>query len=149
SKPVTGVSTSNFNLVPTGGINGQFIVSIVPSASSTSDTWTVIVATGNGSGTLGLKPANSTRVSDATGNSVTPPTFTGQVYTIDKTPAALNAINALDQTTTGAQTVHYSVTFSKPVTGLSTSNFDFVITGGLTSPSVTSVKADVTMGLSA
>jgi autotransporter passenger strand-loop-strand repeat protein len=57
---------------------------------------------------------------------------------IDTTPPTLVSITRSDPALTNAGTVHYTVTFSEPVTGVSTSDFSLTITG-LTGASIASV----------
>jgi CSLREA domain-containing protein/uncharacterized repeat protein (TIGR01451 family) len=80
SESLTGVSASNFTLVPGGGISGASLANVMGSGT----TWTVTVNTGAGSGTLGLNMTNSSGVTDAGGAALSNLPFTGQVYTLDK-----------------------------------------------------------------
>lgn len=75
SGSVTGVTAANFALA-ISGLTGASIDSI----SGSGSTYTVIVNTGTGSGTVGLNMVNDTDLSNEIGNL----TFTGQVYLIDK-----------------------------------------------------------------
>ncbi len=77
---VTGVGTGNFATVNGGSVTGSSVTGVTGSGT----TYVVTANTGSGSGTLGLNFANDTGVSPATSNEP----FTGQVYTIDKTPPA-------------------------------------------------------------
>jgi len=78
---VTGVSASNFATVNGGSVAGSSVTSVTGSGT----TYVVTANTGSGSGTLGLNFANDTGVTPMTSNEV----FTGQIYTIDKTPPAV------------------------------------------------------------
>ncbi|MGE0055708.1 MAG: FG-GAP-like repeat-containing protein [Hyphomicrobium sp.] len=69
----------------------------------------------------------------------TPPTITGPSYTIDKTPPSLVSIVATDAATNNLGAVHYTVTFSEPVTGVDVEQFSLVATGALIGASITSV----------
>jgi CSLREA domain-containing protein len=80
SESMTGLSASNFTLVPGGGVSGAGITNL----SGSGTTWTVTVSTGSGSGTLGLNLTNSTGVTDAGGAALSNLPFSGQVYMVDK-----------------------------------------------------------------
>jgi hypothetical protein len=82
SEPVNGVTASNFGLV-NGGLIAPSITSAV--GPGPTDTWVVTANTGSGNGTLGLNLANNTGITDVASNALTTASFTGQVYTIDKT----------------------------------------------------------------
>ena len=73
---LTGLTSSNFSLVNTGLTSPS-----ITNVSGSGTTWTVTANTGTGSGSLGLNLVNSTGLSSTLSNT----TFTGQVYTIDKT----------------------------------------------------------------
>ena len=75
SASVTGVSTGNFGLAPTGGVSGAAITSVTGSGT----TWTVNATTGTGAGTLGLNTVNVGGISPAV---TTAMPFVGQVYTV-------------------------------------------------------------------
>ena len=79
---VTGVSPTNFAVTPlTGSITGASVSNV----SGSGTTYTVVVNTGSGSGTLRLDVANSTGISPAASNV---PYTSGQPYTITKSFAA-------------------------------------------------------------
>src|SRR5262249_46551417 len=122
SKGVLGLTKTNFNLVPTG-VSGADITDVSGIGNGFVTTWTVTVNTGTGSGTLGLDLVNSTGVTDNAGNAVSPSTFTGEVYTIDKSAPAVSSFMALDPTPSGAPTVRYSLVLTRAVIGLSSANF--------------------------
>lgn len=77
STSVTGVSTGNFGLAPTGGVTGAAITSVAGSGT----TWTVNATTGTGAGagTLGLNMVNVAGISAAV---TTAMPYVGQVYTV-------------------------------------------------------------------
>jgi hypothetical protein len=81
---VSGLGATNFALVDAGNsITGESIASVVNQGGGT--VWRINANTGTGSGTLGLNLANDTGLTPTTSNEL----FTGQVYTIDKTPPAV------------------------------------------------------------
>ena len=141
SKAVTGVDTTDFALVPTGGITGATIASVTGSGT----TYTVTVNTGTGSGTLGLNLVDDDSIKDALTNPLGGTgdgngNFTGTpVYTIDKIAPTVSSIVPANATPTGATNVQYTVTFSESVTGVDTTDFVLVPTGGITGASITSV----------
>jgi hypothetical protein len=81
SAAVTGLSTSNFSLTPTGTITGASVSSV----SGSGTTYTVVVNTGTGDGSLRLNVANGTGVSPTLSNV---PYTAGEVYTLTKSFAA-------------------------------------------------------------
>ena len=83
-----GLTSSNFTLVNSGlggtpAITGVTAVGGVPATQ-----WTVTASTGTGDGTLGLNLVNDTGL----GHDVPILPFTGQVYTIDRTPPSAPVI---------------------------------------------------------
>jgi hypothetical protein len=109
SAAVTGVSASNFSLAASG-LSGDGSISVSGSGSS----YTVTANTGTGTGTLGLNLSSVTGITDLAGNTLAG-TFTGQVYTIDKTPATVT--NVTSTLANGSYTVGtlvpVTITFSK------------------------------------
>lgn len=92
SESVTGVDASDFSLAATG-VTGASITGVTGSGS----TYTVTANTGTGSGSLGLNLVDNDSIVDGAGNKLggtnTATTgdgsFTGQVYTIDKSAPAI------------------------------------------------------------
>ncbi len=127
TEAVAGLAAANFAPVQAGGVSGATVQQVDGSGMA----WTVTVATGLGSGTLGLTLANDTGLTP----SVKVPVTSSQVYTIDRhTPAAPPEISqiALAQTSpTVAASVSWTVSFSEPVTGVAAENFTLVPGGGL------------------
>ena len=83
SAPVSGVTTSNFSLTTTG-LSGAGIASVSPTTGA-SATYTVVVNTGTGNGTLQLNVANATGSTPSVTNT---PYTSGTTYTITKSFAA-------------------------------------------------------------
>jgi uncharacterized repeat protein (TIGR01451 family) len=87
SEAVSGVDSSDFSLTTTG-VSGARITGV----SSTGTTYTVTVDTGTGDGTVGLNLVDDDSIVDRGGNllggtgtiGAADGSFTGQVYTIDK-----------------------------------------------------------------
>ena len=135
NEQVTGVSGANFALVASAGLTGSGNIQVSPASTSSSMTWTVTANTGTGTGTLGLNLTNPGSIQDASGEKLTTPQFTGQVYAVRETPpvapTATVTIPQNAQNPTSASAVTFDVTFSQPVTGLSAANFTPITTGGV------------------
>ena len=85
SGSVTGVSAANFALATTGSVSGASISSV----SGSGTTYTVVVSTGIGSGTLGLNLVNNSGISPGISTALP---FVGQAYTIDKTGPVVTSV---------------------------------------------------------
>jgi MSHA biogenesis protein MshQ len=133
---VTGVSSSNFTLVNSGLGGAPAITGVTGSGT----TWTVTASTGTGNGTLGLDMANVTGISPA----VTPTTFTGQVYTIDRIAPVVSSIALAGSTPTALSSVSWNVTFSKSVTGVDAADFTLVQADGVSGAAITAVTGSGT-----
>jgi hypothetical protein len=87
SKPVLGVDTSvpnnsDFTLSTSGVVNAA-----ITEVSGSDTTWTVIVNTGSGDGTIRLDVSGTATIMDLAGNALGDLPYTGgQVYEIDKLP---------------------------------------------------------------
>src|SRR4029077_13055849 len=90
SEPVQGVAPSNFTLDATGP-TGMSITSITGAGS----TWTVTANAGSGDGDLGLDLSDPTGITDTYLNPLSA-TFTGESYTIDRTPPNVLALSRAD-----------------------------------------------------
>ena len=141
SESVTGVDTSDFTLQKTGTIAGESITSIVPAGPS--GVYTLTANTGTGSGNLRPRLNDDDSIKDVAGNPLAGAadgSFTGQAYTIDRTPPSVVSINRADPNPTNAASVSWTVTFSESVTGVDTSDFVLVPTGLGGSPAITGVS---------
>jgi Big-like domain-containing protein len=139
SESVTGVDSSDFSLANTG-LTSPSITGV--SGSGTS--YTVTASTGAGSGSLGLNLVDDDSITDAAGNKLGGTgtgngNLIGQVYTIDKTFPSVSSIVRADTNPTNAGSVHWTVTFSEPVTGVDSTDFALANTG-LSSPSISGVS---------
>ena len=115
--PVNGLTASNFSLAATGTVNGATIGAPVPTSAEQAPggyytTWTVAVTNVAGDGSLGLNLANDAGLL----NEITNAPFTGQVYTIDKTPPTV-ALTSAATNPTNVSPIPVTVTFSESVTG--------------------------------
>ncbi|MFL5896509.1 MAG: beta strand repeat-containing protein [Thermoleophilaceae bacterium] len=113
SESVTGVGTADFALATTG-VSGASITGV----SGSGTTYTVTAGTGSGDGTVGLNLVDDDSIADAVGNKLggTGTTgagngsFTGQVYTIDKTAPAVSLTQVNGSTQTFPLTFNSSIT---------------------------------------
>ena len=88
---------------------------------------TVTASSGSGSGTLGLNLVDNDTIIDANGNKLGGAgagngSFTGAVYTLDRTAPTVTAISRAAANPTSADTVSWTVTFSESVTGVDSSS---------------------------
>ena len=74
---ISGLSASNFNLVPSGLVGAG-----IANVSGSGTGWTVTANSGTGAGTLGLNLANDTGLDKTLSNLA----FTGEVYVVDTAP---------------------------------------------------------------
>jgi hypothetical protein len=107
---VTGVTASNFSLTGAGATGASVGT---PSTADSGVTWTIPVTTG-ADGVLTLNLANSTGLSSVS----TSLPYTGQSYTIDKSPPLVQSVTRLSPAgqSTSLSTVTFRVTYSEPVT---------------------------------
>ncbi|MBS0555791.1 MAG: Ig-like domain repeat protein [Proteobacteria bacterium] len=77
-----------------------------------------------------------------TDGTFTPPNTTGIL--VDGIPPTITSTVPADTTPTVAATVHYTVTFSEPVTGVTLSDFALTTSGGVSGASLTSVSGSGT-----
>ncbi|NBO64006.1 MAG: hypothetical protein EBU88_03995 [Acidobacteria bacterium] len=116
NESVTGLTLGNFQLLTTG-TSGAVLVGL----SGSGTTWTVTVNLGLTSGTVALRMANSSGLSDSDGLTVeTAMPFTGEVYQV--APRILSLVRA-GAAMTAMGYAEWLVTFNEPVTGLTSSNF--------------------------
>jgi hypothetical protein len=138
SEPVSGVDASDFAFTTTGSIAGASVTDV--SGSGTSHT--VTVNTGIGDGTLRLDLIDNDSIIDLYSTPLggydanNGDFFSGDLYTLDRTPPLALAILALDPNPTAAEVVHYSLTFSEPVSGVDLGDFALV-SNGVTGATIT------------
>jgi hypothetical protein len=142
SEPVFGISASNFSVFESGsGYHGTGVVSVTPSGPSS---YTVTIDTGLEEGTLGLKLANTTNLTDKAGSGVTTIPFQQDTYTVDTIPPAVTSFVTVGTSpttppSTNQPTVAYQVTFREPVFGLSKANFQLTSDPTVSGANITSV----------
>jgi hypothetical protein len=148
SEPVSGVSNSNFTLATSGTAGtAPSITSTVASGGAPAQTWTVTASTtgttGTNAGSIGLNQVSNTGITDTASNTPNQSVpITGQAYTFDTSVPTVTSINRADANPTKATTANWTVTFSEPVSNVTTGNFALVTSGtGGTTPSITAVSA--------
>jgi uncharacterized repeat protein (TIGR01451 family) len=119
STQITDLAASNFALANTG-LSGVSISSVIPYTASPDDTWTVTANIGAGEGALGLDMLNDAGLS----HDVTNLPYTGEVYTIDRTPPAVMDVTGAGNSgcmdagpwyCNAGDVVHIQVAFSEAV----------------------------------
>ncbi|MFN7623950.1 MAG: hypothetical protein ACK5RS_12475, partial [Acidobacteriota bacterium] len=130
NEDVTGVTAANFALA------GETLgTAAITGVTGSGKTWSVTVNPGNSSGSLGLSMANSTGVTDSGSNPVgNLPFTTGEVFSLAPLVLSINR-TAGSANPSSAETLDWTVTFSKEVTGLTAANFS--MPGGGTVTNVT------------
>jgi hypothetical protein len=130
SEEVTGVGTTDFNLISTG-ITGARVTSV----SGTGTSRTITIATGTGSGTIDLRIPSSAVIKDIAGNQLIGLPYTAEEpYIIDKGKPKVVSIKRYDYNPTYSDTVTFHIEFSRDVTGVDIADFMLV------SPGLTNVK---------
>jgi hypothetical protein len=107
----------------------------------------VTASTGSGSGTLGLNLVDDDSIADLAGNVLAGAangSFTGQVYTFDRTAPTVVSINRAASSPTNAASVTWTVTFSEPVSNVVAARFALVNSGLTGSPAITNVTGGPT-----
>jgi hypothetical protein len=142
SENVTGVDATDLALVGAGA-SGASITSVSGSGAS----YSVAVSTG-ANGSLGLNLVDNDSIVDGVGNKLGGTgtsgagdgSFTGQAYVVDKTAPTVSSITRASTSPTNAGPLTWTVTFSEPVSNVTTSNFGLVTSNlGGTAPSISSV----------
>jgi hypothetical protein len=129
SEGVSGVDASDFALAGSG-LGGSPAVAGV---SGSGDTYTVTSSTGAGSGTLGLNLVDEDSISDGAGNSLGGNgagngSFTGEVYTIDRSAPTVTINQGATQSDPATTApIHFTAVFSEPVSDFT--NTDVTLSG--------------------
>lgn len=131
SKEVNGVDTGDFTITTTGNITNTAIAEI----NGSGNTYSVIVNTGAGDGTLRLDLLDNDSILDLTssplgGLGVGNGNFTsGELYAINKNvPFLISSLRA-DPSPTSAGTVRFAFAFSESVRGVDVSDFVLAASG--------------------
>jgi hypothetical protein len=126
SESVTGVDASDFTLAASG-VSGAGVTAV----SGSGATRTVTASTGSGDGTVRLDLVDDNSIQDGAANPLGTSggagdgSFTGQVYTVDKTAPTVSSINRKAGSTnpTNAASLDFTVTFSEPVSNVVAARF--------------------------
>jgi Domain of unknown function (DUF4347)/RTX calcium-binding nonapeptide repeat (4 copies)/Bacterial Ig-like domain len=123
NQEVTGVDAADFTLVASG-LTATSITSVTGSGKN----YSVLVNTGNGSGTLGLNLVDNDSIQNAVnsplgGTGLGNGSFTGQSYSITKTPPRVASISRLEENPTNAALVNFSVIFTENVLQVDAADF--------------------------
>ena len=139
SEDVQEVGAEDFATVQGGGVSGSFVDSVRGSGKS----FTITVDTGSGSGSLGLQLRPEAEITDLADNRLRdiPPFDPFEVYWIDKIPPVVQSQKLLEASPTNAAQVRFELTFSEPIFGLTSDDFEPVQESGLTGSSVKEVQS--------
>jgi hypothetical protein len=140
SESVSGVDAADFALA-NSGLGGTPAITGVAGSGATR---TVTASTGSGSGTLGLNLVDNDSISDPAANAlggtgINNGNFTGQVFTVDRTPPVVSSIDRAAASPTNASSVSWTVTFSESVSGVTAADFALANSGLGGTPAITSV----------
>jgi hypothetical protein len=138
---VSGVDMSDFTLTSSGAVDGASVTEV----AGTGGTYVVTVNTGSGDGTLRLDLVDDDTIRDGssaplggigTGNA----NFnSGEAYTFERTPPAVTSSLRADPDHSASAEVHFTVTFTEPVSGVDAG--DFALTAaGISEAAVTGVS---------
>jgi hypothetical protein len=142
SEAVTGVDMADF------GVNGTTTATVTGVSSVSSSVYDVTISGGNlasFNGLVGLN-FNSPSITDLASNALAnAEPATDQTYTLDNgAPTVVSSVR-VNPSPTYAGIMQFTVTFSEPVSGVSTGDFSLTTTGGITGASVTSVTGGPTI----
>ena len=126
---VVANSSSNSVGVLLGNGNGTFQNQITFATASSPRSLLVTDVTGDGKPDLAVANYGSNSVSVLVATTVN---FTGQAYTMDNVAPFVQSISRANPNPTNAGTVHFTITFSEPVTGVDPTDFQLTLTGGVT-----------------
>ena len=125
SEAVTGVDATDLELWVTG-LTGSKISKV----SGTGATRTVTVLTGSGAGELILKVLDNDTIKNTAGYKLYGDGYNdavnGETYSIDRVRPEVGSIRRKDASPTDAPSVDFTVTFTKPVTGVDVSDFKLI-----------------------
>ena len=147
SEPVTGVDVlapfNDFGLIADSGITGASITSVT---SVSETTYTVGINTGSGNGAIRLDLVDDDSILNVSNNPLggagagNGSFNSGEFYTIEKSLPRVSGILLTDPNLTRADSVHFTVSFSKEVSGVDAGDLALVTTGGILGASVGDVS---------
>jgi hypothetical protein len=132
TQDVKGVDANDFAVAPAGGLKGANIVSVTPvetpNAAGVARTYTVVVNTGGGDGSLGLNAVDNDTITNelnvplggiglGNGNAV------GEAYSVIKSAPLVSSIALANSNPTASDSVSYVVTFNQDVNGVTKDDF--------------------------
>jgi hypothetical protein len=143
SEPVTGVDTlapfNDFGLVTSPTITGASITSVSPVSDTT---YTIGVNTGSGNGIIRLDLIDDDSIVDGASNPLGGAGTgngnfnTGESYTVEKNLLTVMGSLPADPNPTGADNLHFTVNFSKEVSGVDAGDFVTFTTGGISGATI-------------
>ncbi len=140
-EPVRDVAKEDFTIDATGSQVSASLLSV----SGSGTTWTAVVNTADGTGTLSLDVvAGSTQLRDIAGNALAASFSAGQVYTVDREAPYVTAITRETpaDVDTSATVVTFKVAFNEPIfTTLTASNFTIEASGAQDAALITTVTS--------
>jgi hypothetical protein len=142
SEDVSGVDPDDFSVTTTGNITGAFVTN----ASGSGNTYNVIVATGNGDGSLRLDVTDNDSIQNSSGVSLggtgtgNGNFTTGEAYMVDKNVPYVTGSLRADANLTTAASVAFTVGFSEAVSGVDVSDFFVSTTGNIPRAAITGVS---------
>ncbi len=142
SEAVTGVDASDFALATTGSISGASLAIV----SGSGNTYSVNVNTGTGDGTIRLELVDDDSILDSVMNPLggagagNGDFSGGEAYTVNpNVPRVISSLRA-DVNPSPADSVHYTVTFSEPVSGVDASDFVLTTTEAISGAATTGIS---------
>jgi len=142
SEAVSGVDPSDFSLTTTGALNGALVANV----GGGGNTYTVIVGTGSGDGSLRLDLIDNDSIVNASGSPLGGPGAgngnfaSSEAYTIDKTAPLVTASMRADANPSTAPSVNFTVVFTEAVSGVDASDFALFTTGSISGAAIANVS---------
>lgn len=140
SEQVTGVTADDFSLNMLDGVSGASITGV----SGYGSQYFISVNTGTGDGRLRLDLVDNDSIVDSAQNPLGGPGIgngnkSGSSHYIDKSVPMVTGITRADPNPTGAENVHFTVTFSEGVWPVEASDFALSTTGSISGAAITGV----------
>ncbi|MCK6585854.1 MAG: hypothetical protein L6Q49_22340, partial [Anaerolineales bacterium] len=144
TEPVTGLDVSDFILNTNLGSAG------ITEISGSGNSYVASIDTGVGDGMLRLDLADDDSIVTSLGiplgwEGAGNGNFTGEVYSIDKTPPSIVSIARANPSPTNALSVDFAVTFSEAVSGVDLSDFSLSTQNGAVLTAITGSGATYTV----
>jgi hypothetical protein len=142
SEPVTGVALGRFGVTASGFSGAPALTGL----SGSGATYTLTASTGGSTTTdtasEALRLSTAGPIKDTAGNGLAGAPVAGPAYSVDKHQPRVVSIVRADGNPTKASIVHWTVTFSEPVSGVASngSNFSLATTGLSGGPAATAAS---------